>query len=82
MSTTPTVLRLVPPPRSIDTIKTLEHLLAEAKAGHLIGLAWISLHPGHGYNVDVTGEAAHDPEFVLGLTKVLETQLEKLIGSR
>lgn len=76
------VVTLLPPTCSLETVETLEFLLGEARAGRLMGLAWISLHPGGRYNVDVTGEAGEQPEFVLGLTRVLMVQLEKLLGLR
>jgi len=76
------LVQLVPPACSVETVQTLEFLLNEAKAGRVVGLAYIALQPGHRYDIDVTGEAGQDPEFVLGLTRVLETQLEKIIGSR
>jgi hypothetical protein len=77
------VISLVAPAApAADTVASLEYLLAEARAGRLVGLAWIALKAGNAYEVDIADEAALQPEYVRGLARVLDDQLAKLIGSR
>ena len=76
------VVGIVQPAVSAETVEAIEFPLAEARAGHIIGLAWISLHPGDQYRVDVVGEAGRQPVFVRGTLPVLDDELAKIIGSR
>ena len=50
------VLSLVGPAVSKDTVHALEELLREARAGRLIGIAWVSMYQGYHYEVDIAGE--------------------------
>ena len=76
------VFHVVPPQTSVETVQALEGLLADAKAGRLIGFAWIGLRNGLGYEIDLVGVAQSTPVFVRGLARVLDDQLAKIIGSR
>lgn len=75
-------LTVVPTAVSSDTVSALEALLQQAHQGTLIGLAWVSLRPGNGYEVDIAGEARNVPVVVRGLLKVLDDQLGEMMGSR
>lgn len=76
------MLDVVPQTISADTVHALEVLLAKAKVGDVIGVAFIALGPAGAYEVDVAGVANNMPVFVRGLLPVLDDQLGKLIGSR
>lgn len=55
-----------------DTVTALEHLLESAKAGKIIGLAYIALHNGPDYSGDVIGHAKSRPLFTMGVVRALE----------
>lgn len=64
-----------------ETVKALEDLLAEARAGGLIGFAYIALRPLHAHSAGLAGEA-RDPVgavFTVGMLQVLEDELVKSI---
>lgn len=69
------VLSLVRPTVSADTVKAAEYLLQEARAGRVIGLAWVALQPGYGYEVDWAGEVKRDPTFTRGTLKKLDDEV-------
>lgn len=71
----PPSLHLVPAGTSDDTIETLEHLLAEAKAGRLVGLVYAGLYRRQQYFVDATGECHRNPTFTLGMVSVLHNEI-------
>lgn len=50
---------LKPLPRAVsgETIETLQHLLAEALAGRVTGLAMVVLHSDGRFNLNLRGEA-------------------------
>lgn len=66
---------MVRPVVSTDTVNALEILLAEARAGQLIGLAYVGLYPGRAYVADTAGEAQKAPIFTSGLLAILDYQL-------
>lgn len=59
----------------------LEVLLAEARAGQLIGLAYVGIYPARAYVIDMAGEAKLAPIFTLGTVAVLGQQIARFIGS-
>lgn len=76
------VLRLAPTPVDTDTIEALEQLLSEARKGHLIGVAYCAMYPGHAYTVDTAGEGRRNPTFVRGMLLALDDCLRQFIGAK
>lgn len=63
-----------------DVVEALEQLLIQARRGDdIIGLAYVVLKVGSGYEGDVRGAALQHPVMALGLAKALQHQLLKLI---
>lgn len=62
------IVRLVQRAVSDETIAALTHLLQEARAGHVIGLAYIALHNGVSYSADVAGAARIYRTITMGAT--------------
>lgn len=50
------IVKLVPDAVSKETIDTLSALLQEARAGKIIGVAYVALHKGRHYSADNVGE--------------------------
>lgn len=57
----------------------LEELLALAKDGQLLGLAYVALKPCHEYQGDTVGTALRHPVMALGLARALEDQITQLL---
>lgn len=72
------LLKLPPPAISQDTVQALEFLVEEAKAGRVIGVAWVALHPLYKFSVDAAGETRRSPTFTRGVLRVLDDALSKL----
>jgi len=73
-------LRVVRFPGSNDTVRALEALLAEARAGRLIGVAYVAMY-GHGeYAVGFDGETRKTPTFTRGMLHLLDDELSKIIS--
>jgi hypothetical protein len=64
---------------SHDTIAALESLLARARDGEIIGLAYVALARQKNYVVDTAGEARRDPTFALGMVQILRRLIEDKI---
>lgn len=62
-----------------DTVKTLETMLSDAKAGRLIGMACVAMYSERHYAVEITGETVRCPTFSRGMLTVLDDQLGDLI---
>lgn len=76
------VISVVPHSAEPDTVGALESLLVRARAGDVIGIAWIALEPAEGYHVDIAGHVREIPIFVRGLLPVLAAELDKISGSK
>lgn len=63
---------------SIDTVQCLQELLAEARAGDLIGVAFAAMYRRRRYIVDTAGEAYRNPTFARGMVDALHD----LLGQR
>lgn len=72
------VVRLVPALASGDTVAALEYLLAEARAGKLVGLSCVGLYPGREYVLGIVGEAREAPVFTHGLVGLLAYELIRI----
>lgn len=66
---------LVPDVVSNDTVEALEQLLAEARKGTLIGIAYCGVLKRRGYIVNSAGEAFRNPTFARGMVAALDDQL-------
>lgn len=60
---------------SDDTIAALKELLAHAKAGQIIGLAFVAMYKGRRYITNTAGEAKRNPTFTRGMVAALDDQL-------
>lgn len=66
---------LVPDTISTDTVEALEQLLAGAREGKVIGLAFGVMLRDRLYYVNTAGEAHRNPGFSLQMTRMLDDQL-------
>lgn len=62
---------------SDDTIEALKELLAAAKRGELIGVAFAAMFRRREYVVGYTGECARNPTFTRGMVADLHDDLRK-----
>lgn len=69
-------LRAKPPPVK-NTVRCLEHLLAKARAGHIIGVAFVALMGDAAFISDACGAAAERPESTLHMLHQLEAKLAR-----
>lgn len=74
-------LRLLPPAICHKTIRELEELLSAAKAGQVVGIAYIALSAGS-YMVDSVGEANERPTLTRGMIRELDDLLSARIRRR
>jgi len=59
--------RLVPDTVSGDTVKALRYLLAEAKKGQIIGVAYVAMYKRREFIANAAGEAKRSPTFTRGM---------------
>jgi len=72
---------LVPDTISKDTVECLEQLLAAARKGQVLGLAYAAMMKRREYIVNTAGEAHRNPTFARGMLAALDDQLgEKVKG--
>ena len=64
-------LQIVHPAIDSETVETLERLLADAKIGRVVGLAYVALHNGPDYSAEIVGEAAAHPLLARGIASAL-----------
>lgn len=69
------IIQLVDHHTSKETVDLLLSLLADARAGQVVGLAYIALHKGHEYEAGVTGTAKTSPLLTIGMMRILEQRL-------
>jgi hypothetical protein len=58
-----------------DTTAVLEELLAEARKGEVLGVAFCVMYKGREFIADATGEARRNPVFARGMVAFLDDQL-------
>ncbi len=63
---------------STDTVDALHHLLADAMAGEVIGLAVVAMYRGREFVVATAGEAHRSPTFARGMVATLDDALGKM----
>ncbi len=66
---------LVPDTLSNKTVECLETLLAQAKSGEVIGIAFTAMLKRRGYIANSAGEAYRNPTFAIGMTHALVKKL-------
>jgi hypothetical protein len=64
-------LAVVHPAVDRGTVEALERLLSAARAGQIVGLAYVALHCGPDYSGDVVGRAKAHPLFTRGIVSAL-----------
>lgn len=64
---------------SHDTIECLEQLLEAARAGHVIGVAFLAVLKRKRYMVNLSGECYRDPTFTRGGIAAIDDQLRQMI---
>lgn len=67
--------RLLPDTVSTDTTQALEEMLAMARRGDLIGIAFAGILRRRGYFVNTAGEAHRNPTFARGCVSALDDEL-------
>jgi hypothetical protein len=60
---------------SKDTVECLEQLLAAARKGQVIGLAFVAMMKRRSYVVNTAGEAHRNPTFARGMVSSLDDEL-------
>lgn len=60
-----------------DTVKALIKLLEAARAGEVIGLAFVALHHQDAYSADIVGQACRSPLLSRGICRALEDAIAK-----
>lgn len=60
---------------SRDTVECLEDLLAQARRGQVIGLAYVAMMKKREFIVNTAGEAYRNPTFTRGMVSALDDQL-------
>lgn len=73
-------LHVVRYPGSTETIRALEDLLVQARAGEIIGIAFVVMCSGREYAVGIEGETRKAPTFTRGMLHLLDSELAKLLG--
>lgn len=68
-------MKLVPDDFSPDTVAALSELLAQAKAGKVIGLGFIAMLKRRQYIVNVAGELRRNPTLARGMVASLDDYL-------
>ena len=66
---------LVPDAISHDTIACLKELLARAKAGEVLGIAYVAMLRRRQYIADAAGECHRNPTFARGMVQALDDEL-------
>jgi hypothetical protein len=69
--------RLVPDAVSGDTVKALQQLLAEAKKGQVIGVAFVAMYKQRQFIANAAGEAKRSPVFTRGMVACLDDVLAR-----
>lgn len=71
--------QLIPDKISTDTIECLEQLLALARSGENIGMAFVVMLRHRAYIVNSAGEAHRNPTFGLGMVQMLMHELTRRV---
>lgn len=63
---------------SSDTVDALAFLLQEARAGRVIGVAYVAMHKTYDFTIDSAGAVLNYPMVALGATSILQSDLVAL----
>ena len=69
---------IVQPLADAELVCALTFLLEAAKAGRIIGLAYVALHPGQEFSGEVIGTCRNSPLVARGLCRALEDSVSVL----
>lgn len=79
---TPRVATVIPfharPDVDAETIEALEQLLEQARAGQILGVAFVAMRKRREFVGDATGEAYRNPTFARGMLAALDDHLRDL----
>jgi hypothetical protein len=64
---------------STDTVEALQQLLEQARAGEVIGVAFVAMLKRRGYIADAAGEAYRNPTFTRGMIRALDDRLAQRV---
>lgn len=67
---------------STDTVRCLETLLAQARKGEVIGLAFAAILKRRNYVVNTAGEAHRNPTFARGVLRALDDELAARVRTK
>lgn len=76
----PAVLRLVqPPPRPVcaETVKCLEDMLEAARAGEIVGVAYVASLFNSKFFAEMTGDLRNDPVLARGMVASLDDKARR-----
>lgn len=62
---------------SDDTVEALQHLLAEARKGKVIGVAFVAMYKERQFIANAAGEAKRSPVFTRGMVACLDDVLAR-----
>lgn len=65
---------------SHETVELLAELLDQARAGELIGVAFVSVRRARSFSIGYTGECRRSPAFTLGTLKVMEYDIVRQLS--
>ena len=63
-------------------MRALEYLIQEARAGRVVGLAWLAMHKTFDYSVDIAGETKRSPTLTRGMLHLLDDELSAIIRGK
>lgn len=69
--------RLVPDTISGDTVRALQQLLAAARRGEVIGIAYVAMYKRREFIANAAGEAKRSPVFTRGMVACLDDALAR-----
>lgn len=73
---------LIPDTVSTDTVECLRLLLARAKRGEIVGMAYCAMLKQRQYIVNTAGIAHDSPTFARGMVAALDDSLSNRINNR
>ncbi len=73
---------LIPGTISTDTVDCLDELLTMARAGEVIGVAYVAMLKRRKYIVNTAGEAHRNPTFTRGMIQALNDELGQRVRGK
>jgi hypothetical protein len=75
-------MKLVQTEVSTDTVHCLERLLADARAGKVVGIVYGVIFKRRNFSVNACGEAHRSPVFARGVLATLDDELSQRVRGR